>query len=317
MYGSSPGRVVLLSLALSAVSAAQTNIWVSPEWNSAERLPEPINSAGWEDSAHILPDGKTLYFTYFRADLLLGQVYGTLRVAGPERPGWPTVYPYNLVGADLHVASYADGQWQTPANLGLPVNRPEEQEGDVWVSADGKRMLFSNGVGGPLRRSGIYYSESNGGLWTAPILASQLGFPFVDGDENPHLTLDEKTLFFESRRPGGYGAADIWMSKRVRGAWQPPVNLGPGVNTEFTEGSPFSLDGTSLYFDDKGSSAIFRSMLQPDGSWSPRQAVVVGNVGDPSLTLSGDLYFVALSIVTADNGDLIGFDANIMVARKK
>ena len=60
----------------------------------------------------------------------------------------------------------------------------------------------------------------------------------------PHLALDERTLFFESSRPGGQGAWTLDVDREpvagVRG------QLGPAVNTAGIEGSPFSLDGTSF-----------------------------------------------------------------------
>src|SRR5207249_1782949 len=51
---------------------------------------------------------------------------------------------------------------------------------------------------------------------------------------DPNFSPDGHQLFFTTNRPGGYVAADIWVSSRDDThddfGWQPPVNLGPGVN---------------------------------------------------------------------------------------
>lgn len=278
-------------------------------------LAAPVNSAGWEDSPQISPDGKSLYFSYFRVDPILFKSAGVLRVAGPIRPGWTTISPFDILGADIYVARWSGTAWETPQNLSPSVNRIDTHDGSQWVSQDGKRILFTNGDGCSEAPRGVYYSEWTGQSWTVPVLASSLGYPFQPGDGNPHLTLDEQTLFFDSAREGGYGNRDIWMSVRAGNKWQRPVNLGPSINTQWTEGSPFSLDGRTLYFDDQGAGTIFRSVLQ-EGLWSPREKVVTGIAGDPSLTLEGDLFFTAGTILKDSSGKVTGYDANIMVARK-
>lgn len=65
------------------------------------------------------------------------------------------------------------------------------------------------------------------------------------------LTLDERTIYFVSDRPGGKGRRDIWWSKRTAlGApWSEPRPLEGGVNTPETEGWPcLSPDGEVLFF---------------------------------------------------------------------
>ena len=60
-------------------------------------------------------------------------------------------------------------------------------------------------------------------------------------------------LYFCSDRPGGSGATDICVSKRqsVKDPWGPPANLGPMVNSPYSEDYPsLSSDGLTLYFSD-------------------------------------------------------------------
>ena len=308
-----PAATALLAAALAACGDGATAPGgAPPRFGPAEQVPAPVSTAGWEDSGFISPDGTRLYFTYLRMDPIVFLTEARIRLAGPLRPGWPTLAPYDTIGAELYRSDLVDGAWTEPVHLDATINLPEEQEGDEWVSADGQRILFTNGgAGGPRGAYGIYYAEQLNGVWQPAVLASSVGFPFVSGDENPHLTLDEQTLFFESSRPGGQGLQDLWMSTRVQGQWSAPVPLPATVNTPGVEGSPFSLDGTALYFDDKGSGRGILYSRRTAAGWTRARVVVAGAVGDPSLTLSGDLYFIGGGAVPG------GFDANIFVAHPR
>ncbi|MFV2070385.1 MAG: hypothetical protein ACC645_25755, partial [Pirellulales bacterium] len=48
----------------------------------------------------------------------------------------------------------------------------------------------------------------------------------------PHISTDGLFLFFDSDRPGGMGASDLWMARRASpsGPFSNAVNLG-GLNT--------------------------------------------------------------------------------------
>ena len=93
------------------------------------------------------------------------------------------------------------------------------------------------------------FSPSTDVEWSAPV---NLG-PVVNSsanDNNATLTADELTLYFTSDRPGGFGLADIWVTRRASrfSPWEPPVNLGPPINTAFIDGaSALSPDGHLLF----------------------------------------------------------------------
>jgi hypothetical protein len=94
-----------------------------------------------------------------------------------------------------------------------------------------------------LRRTG--FSD-----WSAPV---NIGPPInTEWDDNvPVLSKDEKTLYFTSDRPGGYGAEDIWVSQRQNknAPWGEPVNLGRGVNTAYNDRMrSISADGRIILF---------------------------------------------------------------------
>ena len=121
--------------------------------------------------------------------------------------------------------------------------------------------------------------------WSAPV---NLGAPInTEWDDNvPVLSKDEKTLFFTSTRPGGYGSEDIWVATRQNknAPWNTPVNLGPGINTEYTDRMrSLSEDGRIILFQSNRPGygitdiwAIVRKNINNDFGWS--QPVNLGPV---------------------------------------
>lgn len=70
-------------------------------------------------------------------------------------------------------------------------------------------------------------------------------------EQGPFVSPDGLSLYFGSNRPGGYGGMDIWVSQRASAddPWGPPQNLGPTINTPYTEnGAALSHDGHRLFF---------------------------------------------------------------------
>ncbi|MEM9052093.1 MAG: OmpA family protein [Bacteroidota bacterium] len=87
-------------------------------WGGAIKLPRNINSRGKEESAHIHPDGKTLYFS---SDGHLG-----------------------MGGLDLYVSRKMDnGKWSEPENLGFPINTHKD-ENSLLVSPNGEIAYFAS-----------------------------------------------------------------------------------------------------------------------------------------------------------------------------
>jgi hypothetical protein len=66
------------------------------------------------------------------------------------------------------------------------------------------------------------------------------------------ISADGLELYICSNRPGSVGDYDIWVMTRTtrEDDWQPPVHLGPGVNSSVREWTTcVSADGLELYFD--------------------------------------------------------------------
>ncbi len=66
---------------------------------------------------------------------------------------------------------------------------------------------------------------------------------------NPSISIDGKTLYFNSNMPGGFGGNDIWKVDVSEGDFYgTPVNLGSKINTEGNEQFPSITDDNLLYF---------------------------------------------------------------------
>jgi Tol biopolymer transport system component len=87
--------------------------------------------------------------------------------------------------------------------------------------------------------------------WSPPVhLGPVVNSPYAD--YGPALSKDGLQLYFVSDRPGGSGAADLWVSLRasVKSPWSAPCNLGSVINSEFIDGPPhLSRDGHWLFFN--------------------------------------------------------------------
>ena len=86
--------------------------------------------------------------------------------------------------------------------------------------------------------------------WSEPVnLGPVVNSSFSEG--SPTVSKDGRSLYFASNREGQFGGNDIYVSQwdDITGWWGTPVNLGPVVNTTFTEFSPdLSRDGHWLFF---------------------------------------------------------------------
>jgi WD40-like Beta Propeller Repeat len=73
------------------------------------------------------------------------------------------------------------------------------------------------------------------GDWSVPVrLPDTVNSGEIDLE--PRISADDKTLYFMSRRTGGAGGADIYVSqKQPNGEWTKAQMLGPSVNTQHSD----------------------------------------------------------------------------------
>jgi hypothetical protein len=239
----------------------------SAEYQDPVPLPYPINTAGAEDSAFIMPDGNSLY-VWFTPDV-------SKPVDKQILDGVTGIYFFNKV----------DGEW-SPAERVL-LQDPGKLAGDGCEFVRNNVMLFCTVREG---YTGIHWfqAEYKDGKWQ-----NWENADFIPNFEvgELHVTADGKALYFHSSRPGGKGGYDIWVSKLVDGGWQEPVNVEV-VNTEFTDGWPFiSPDGNELWFTrGPGAPELWRS-CKVGGTWAEPEKMFAPFAGEASMDNEGNVYF--------------------------
>jgi outer membrane protein OmpA-like peptidoglycan-associated protein/tetratricopeptide (TPR) repeat protein len=194
---------------------------------------------------------------------------------------------------DVFYSRKVSGVWSQATNIGEEINTPFH-DSNLALSADGKILfVYKDENGGD-----IYYSDIEDeatGVWSPPKpLSDNINSSF--GEPSISISPDEQLLFYSSDRPGGIGGLDLYVSyKDEKGRWGRSVNLGPMINTEEDDDSPFiDYDGKTLYFSSKGRKGmgqfdIFRSEFDSvEMDW--KEPV---NLGYPINTPDDDIYFVS------------------------
>lgn len=153
-------------------------------------------------------------------------------------------------------------------------------------SEDGKEAyLFGNYLSNT-KKGDIYMSRKTEDGWEKPALVAGVNTDMVEIQPFVHNDI----MFFASDRDGGYGRLDLYVSEKIDGAWTKPENLGPVINTDNYEQTPFlDWDGETLYFASDGHPGlggfdIFRSIKTGDSwqEWSEPEnlGLVVNSVKD-------------------------------------
>lgn len=165
---------------------------------------------------------------------------------------------FNGVDEDFFIVhkDTCNEQWYSAEHMGYPPNSVKN-EGAQCLSYD-RHYIFlmrcENNVQSYREAGGcdLYMSYMQDGEWIAPVaFGATINTNSFEG--MPTFSSDNKTLYFVSDRPGGYGGKDIWKSEYTKYGWSVPINLGPNINTEKDEISPFiAADNKTLYFSSNG-----------------------------------------------------------------
>jgi hypothetical protein len=122
------------------------------------------------------------------------------------------------------------------------------------MSKDEKHLIFASEDDNSLGGLDLYVSIFNNAQkkWSEPLhLGNIVNTPF--SEDYPYLAEDGITMYFSSNGHIGYGAHDIYMTKRLDDTWKNwsvPVNLGTGINTCFDDkGFTISSDGKHAYLN--------------------------------------------------------------------
>lgn len=192
---------------------------------------------------------------------------------------------------DIFFSKKVGDKWSRAKNIGNKVNTMFN-ESNLALSPDGKTLFIYRDE----NAGDVYFSTQEADeSWTVP--------QPLQGDVNStyretsvSISKDGNTLYFASDRPGGLGGSDIYVSTKNRmGEWTKVSNMGPNINSELDEDSPYlDFDGTTLYFSSEGKKGmggfdIYKVTLvnQKKNEWSEPE-----NLGFPINTPDNDIYYV-------------------------
>jgi hypothetical protein len=162
------------------------------------------------------------------------------------------------------IAAPRFSDWAVPTNLDATVNSSFDDFGPA-ISKTGLSLYFtSNRPGFGATDIWVSQRQRTDAPWGPPTnLGGRVNTAATEGP--PALSRDGHLLFFNSDRPGTLGDQDVWVSRRTHVhddfGWEPPVNLGAGVNSA-------SFDaGASLFDDEQGDPALlFLASNRPGGA---------------------------------------------------
>ncbi len=180
-------------------------------------------------------------------------------------------------------------------------------DGPVCFNSTGSQMYFTrNNVQDGKRRKDakditrlkIFFSQFSDGKWGIDV-------PFAYNSDDyscahPSLSHDNKTLYFASDMPGGFGGMDIWKCSFDGTNWSKPENLGAQYNTAGNELFPhIAADGKLYYASNglKGMGGLDLFECEPNGE--PR------NMGAPMNSSDDDF-----AIFIAPDGNTGYFSSN-------
>lgn len=190
---------------------------------------------------------------------------------------------------EINISYNETGSWSLPEKVEI---QTQNNYGTAGISADGQLMLVFIGN----QSSGsIYQIEKDGDEWGRPKpLGNNVQSNYLESTAS--ITSDNKTIYFASNRPGGYGGLDIYKSDRKEdGTWGKAVNLGRPINTKANEDAPFIHPNKKLLFfttdghNGIGGNDIYKTDLE-DGIWTTPK-----NMGYPINTTANDNYFTLIA----------------------
>ncbi|ELR72788.1 outer membrane protein [Fulvivirga imtechensis AK7] len=207
------------------------DIWYSEldengEWKLAQNMGEGLNNAGPNFVSSVTPDGKSVL-------LVLGNQY----------------LDKGKMAAGVSVSSNASGVWSRPVALNIINDYNYSEKANFFLANNRKVLLMSvmreDSYGGRDLYVSFLQKDSS---WSEPMNISNK-VNTAGEESSPFLAADDKTLYFSSNGYSGFGASDIFVTKRLDDTWtnwSEPENLGPTINSQY-EDLFFNIPGNSEF----------------------------------------------------------------------
>ncbi|WP_258104480.1 hypothetical protein [Marinoscillum sp. MHG1-6] len=152
-------------------------------------------------------------------------------------------------GGDLYYSHPKGDNWTSPIEFDSKVSN-NQLASHFFINEHEDRIIFAT----ENKTTGLDIYESfrdpENGKWSKPAPFS-IAINTEFNEDSPYLSLDEKSFYFVSDRPGGVGGYDIYLSKldEVNYSWSEPTNLGWPINSPDDEFHfKMNADQASGYF---------------------------------------------------------------------
>jgi outer membrane protein OmpA-like peptidoglycan-associated protein/Tol biopolymer transport system component len=246
-----------------------------------ENLGSAVNSEYAELNPVISPDGRTLYFGRKSHPANRFGVKGSETISGSQ---------------DIWFSEKVGNAWSTARRLSDILNR-DQYNTILSISPDGQTILLKGAyVNGSYVTRGFSLANKTAGAWTVPQKIDIPGYEQMSKGKNEYgyLTMDGKAILLAFSRKKNSEDDDIYVSFLENGKWTRPMDLGDGVNSKYSETTPFlSADGKTLYFSSdrpggQGSQDIYLTRRLDDTwqNWRKPQ-----NLGPPVNSDEYDAYY--------------------------
>ena len=166
--------------------------------------------------------------------------------------------------SDMYSTAIENGAWDEAQPMSYLLNSPRY---DVVVdfSEQGDRLYYFKGY--TLFSGDILVDTFRTRIEDRSLYSAEFDGPLRPWEGDTEMQIWNDTLvLFASRRAGGFGGLDLYISQFSEGRWQAAENLGPTINSAYDETTPFlARDGRTLYFSSNradrsiGGHDVFRS----------------------------------------------------------
>lgn len=265
---------MLISMTVLASCSAQNNDSPTAKENSylgqspPGSIPKPfalgiVTTESYEYGGVFTPDLNAFYFVRNNAESEKHEIVEFrnqggkwVEFAASPRRG---THLFSPDGGVMHLGKWfmtrTENGWSEPQKLpeplgSLPIMRLSSSENGTYYYDEFKRDFTGS----------IWFSRKVDGKYQEPQLVGETintGKSF-----HPFIAPDESYIIFDSKREGGYGDSDLYISyRRSDGTWGEAINLGEKINTEAWEAAAsITADGKYMIFNRNMGSENFENV---------------------------------------------------------
>ncbi|MEM6524789.1 MAG: OmpA family protein [Bacteroidota bacterium] len=185
---SGDGRTLIFTSCYGRQGFGSCDLYISvkigDDWSVPTNLGPNINTSAWESQPSLSSDGRTLYYISNRKDgigkrdIWVSKMDDHGNWQKPENLGRnvntvndevsPFIHPNNKVlyfssngltgfgGFDIYFSDWKKSSWDTPKNIGFPINTGEDQV-SLFISSDGSKGYYSHEDNKDIGRKGRLY----------------------------------------------------------------------------------------------------------------------------------------------------------------